>query len=151
MDSSTLPLTDSLTIMQSAEPASSPTNRSEDDDNSDSSIASSTTPMQFADLPDDILLEIASYLPKTLPGWTISLWYDIKQRFDPEKNAYYRTSNAASPVDLNRSILALASVNKRIRQVVFPTWLMRSQAILPIKAHSVMLKGLSETLRNHVR
>jgi hypothetical protein len=35
--------------------------------------------------------------------------------------------------------------------VVFPTWLMRLQAILPIKAHSVMLKGLSETLRNHVR
>lgn len=114
--------------MQSAEPPSSPTDRSEDDRQSNSSFTSSTGPVQFSDLPDDILLEIASYLPKTLPGTTNSLWYDVKERFDPDSFVYSPPSTAAAPMDRNRSILALASVNKRIREVVFPTWLMRSQA-----------------------
>jgi hypothetical protein len=151
-------LISSDTVLQSAKPHLNPSIRSGGDDEGDDPVdpttTASTAPTQFADLPDDVLYEIASHLPKTQSEALGDLWDRVKRRFHgrTKEGTDYSFPSPTTPVlNPDRSILALASVNKRFRHVLFPSSLIRSRAILPTRAHGVLLEGLSENLRTHVR
>jgi hypothetical protein len=115
-------------------------------DEADPSSTCSTSPIILSDLPDDVLLEIASHLPKTEPETVEALWDRVKPRH--QRKLYRPPQLAQRDSDRNRSILALASVNKRFRQVFFPGWLIRAKSIT--ECHGALLEGSSKALCSHV-
>lgn len=129
--------------MQSTE---QPINRCANKDGSAPSITCSNAPIRLSDLPDDVLHEIASHLPKTEPETIEALWDRVRPRH--QRKLYRPPRSALRNSDRNRSILALASINRRFRRVLFPAWLIRAKSIT--ERHGALLEGLSETLCSHV-
>jgi hypothetical protein len=121
-------------------------------------------PRTLSDMPDDVLHEIAKYLPKrhdVRPHF--STYYDIQP--DPRAIPCCQASSETTPLPFRdpyreyhpdaeieeSSLLAFAAVNRRIRNCIFGRWLLRYITVSVCGEHWKRLECLSEEFRSHVR
>lgn len=109
----------------------------------------SSTRLTLNDLPDDILHEIAGHLCNT------SSASEPAQRPTTKKHCCSLVASSrlflGSPDVGDGSLLAFASVSKRIRAVIFPVWLLRNVVFHLCREQWNRLQCLPREMRSNVR
>lgn len=104
----------------------------------------------LTELPAEVLHEIAGHLCDTKPGAVA-----ISQRQEGKDCCVQTSSDRIFPSQAetgpDKSLLALASINKRMRKVLFSSWLLRRIVFKMCGERWNRLKCLSSELRSGVR